>query len=336
MRAFSAFCAVFVLAAAAASAAVEAKELRLGHQFAESDARHKAARVFAAELRKRAPDLVASVHPNSSLKVDPIQQYEALLEGKMELSIYPMPYAAAKIPELAIVSMPAVPANAELAGVLRGSEFEEKLQKFCEEKGFRILTWWWFDGGMASRKRAVTGPESIKGLVARSSGGEAFNTVLAAAGANILRLPPSELRPSMETGKLEVSQSSYETLMSFGLHEVSQFATIGGYSTLTVLVPIIISKTVWSSLSMDERIAVEQAAEASSIYFEATQREAEETAVEKFTKSGAKIQKLSFDDYAAWVQIAKDTAWKNYRAVSPKANELFDAMLQSFVDSGKR
>src|SRR5262249_32353771 len=58
-----------------------ARELRLSHQMPESDARHRAARVLAAELKKRAPDLAITIHPNSTLIADPPQQYEAIIEG---------------------------------------------------------------------------------------------------------------------------------------------------------------------------------------------------------------------------------------------------------------
>jgi len=81
--------------------------------------------------------------------------------------------------------MPGVPLSAEAASLLKGTEFEEQLQRLCEEKGFRILTWWWLDGGMASRAQAVTGPASIKGMIARSGGGKGFNSMLSAAGASI-------------------------------------------------------------------------------------------------------------------------------------------------------
>ena len=145
-----------------------------------------------------------------------------MLEGKIEMTIYPMGYASAKFPELSVVTMPGVPSNAEAAGLLKGSEFEEKLQQLCEEKGFRILTWWWFDGGMASRARAVTGPESIKGLTARSGGGNDFNSMLAAAGAKIASMPLTEVRPSMEAGKLDVAQNSFELLVSLRFQEFAQ------------------------------------------------------------------------------------------------------------------
>lgn len=312
---------------------VDARELKLNHQFGETDARHRAARVFAAEVRKYANDLTVAVHPKSVLGVAPEKQLDALLDGKFDFAILPMGYAAAKYPELAILSMPAIPATAEVAAHLRGSEFESLLQTFCMERGFRILGWWWFDGGMASRKRPVTGPASIKGLAARSSGGEAFNLVLEAAGARIVRMSPDDLNKSMKADTLEVSQSSYETLMNYKLYEVSHFATLGGYSAYVTMVPIIVSRATWDSLVPDSQDILVRAADASTIYMEQIQREAAEQAVAHFTSANAKIGTLSFEDYVAWASLAKDTAWKKYREGGPKAVQLMDAMLRSFIAS---
>lgn len=331
-----AFCALLWLETIGTGAAT-ARELRLSHQLPESDARHRAARVLAAELKRRAPDLVITIHPNSSLIADPPQQYEAIIDGRIEMAVYPMAYASARFPELSIVTMPGIPSNAEAASLLKGSEFEVKLQELCEEKGFRILTWWWLDGGMVSRTRAITGPQSVKGLTARSGGGNDYHAVLAAAGASILPMPLSEVRPSLEGGKLAVVQNSFEALVSFRIHEVAKFVTIGGsYGTFTVFTPIIISQAVWQSLSEPEREALEEAAAVADIFFEATQREAHEGAIEAFTKAGVEVQPLSFEDYAAWLQIAKETAWKKYRSTSPRANELFDELLKSFINSSKQ
>jgi len=328
-------CAALMVLLMAAGPA-DARELRLSHQLPESDARHRAARVLAAEVKKRAPDLSIKIFPNSSLKIPPPEQYEAMLEGKIEMTILPMGYASAKVAELSVVTLPGVPLNAEAASLLKGSEFEEKLQQFCEEKGFRILTWWWFDGGMASRAHAVTGPDTIKGLTARSGGGNDFNNMLSAAGAKIASMPLTEVRPSMEAGKLDVAQNSFELLVSLKFHEFAKFVTVGGYSTLTVFMPVLISKSAWDGLSDGERQALEDAAAASNIFLEASQREAQEQAIEVFTKAGVKVQELSFEEYSAWLQVAKDGPWKSYRALSPRAADLFDSLLRSFINSGTR
>lgn len=328
--------AVLCLAVAAMEQAA-AGELRLSHQFPPDDARHKASRVLAAELKKRMPSLAISIHPKSSLIADPVKQYDAMMEGKIEMAVYPMAYATAKFPELAVTTMPGVPSNAEAAALLKGSEFEARLQELCEEKGFRILTWWWLDGGMASGVRAITGPETIKGLTARSGGGGGYNAMLTAAGASLLSMPLTEVAGSIREGKLGVAQNSFEAFVSYRFQDVAKYVTVGGgYGTLTVFTPVIISKAAWESLGEEERQALEDAAAVSNIYFDAGQRESQETAVEAFAKAGVQVQPLSFEEYAAWLEIAKVTAWKSYREVSPRASDLFDALLRSFINSGIR
>jgi TRAP-type transport system periplasmic protein len=326
--------AAFFLASLLGSGA-SARELRLSHQWPESDARHKASRVLMAELRKRSANLSISIHPNSSLKFKPVEQYDALLEGKIELAVYPIAYQSAKVPEFSIGLLPGVPSNAETASLLKGTDFESKLQKICEEKGFRILTWWWVGGAVASRAQEVAGPDSVKGLRARG-GDRAFDDMLAAAGASVQSMPSSEIRAAMEADKLDVALTSFESFMSFRVTEQAKFATLGGNGIWVTFTPVIISKAVWDSLSGDERQALEEAARASNIYFEATQRDAEQAAGEAFTKAGAKVRELTFEEYAAWLHIARDSSWKKYQSVSPRAAELFTAMLQSFVDSGRR
>jgi len=318
-------------------AGAAARELRLSHQLPTDDGRHKAALEFAAELKKRGSSLTISIHPSGSLIADPSKQYEALVEEKIELTIYPMAYAAAKFPEMAVVTMPGVPANAGAAALLKGSEFETKLQELCWEKGFRILGWWWLDGGMASGIRPVTGPATIKGLTARSGGGGGYNTMLIAAGADLMAMPLSEVAGSLREGRLGVAQNSFETLLSYRIQDAAKFVTVGaGYGTLTAFTPLLISKSVWVGLREEERQALEDAAAVSDISFQAGQRDAHETAVKAFSRAGAKVQPLSFEDYAAWLEIARETAWKDYRAISPRTRELFDSLLRSFINSTPR
>jgi TRAP-type C4-dicarboxylate transport system substrate-binding protein len=68
-----------------------ASDLRISHQWsANVDARDRAARVFAAEVAKRLPHVKISIHPNSSLGIKPAEQYDAMLDGRVEMAIFPM------------------------------------------------------------------------------------------------------------------------------------------------------------------------------------------------------------------------------------------------------
>src|SRR6266581_4615952 len=84
-----------------------AQELKISHQFkADVDARDRAARMLVAETLKRAPHLKLSVHPDSSLKIKPVEQLDAMAAGSLAMSVYPMIYGASKAPELAITMFP--------------------------------------------------------------------------------------------------------------------------------------------------------------------------------------------------------------------------------------
>ena len=94
--------------------------------------------------------------------------------------------------------------------------------------------------------------------------------MLAAAGAKITDMPLTEVRAAMQAGKLDVAQNSFELFVSMRFHEFAKSVTVGGHSTLTVFMPVLISKAVWEELSDTERQALEEAAAASDIYFEAS------------------------------------------------------------------
>ena len=76
------------------------QEIRISHQWEEhTDARDRAARIFAHEAQMRAWGLKFSVHPNSSLNIKPRELLDALQNNKLEMAIFPLVYAAPKVPE---------------------------------------------------------------------------------------------------------------------------------------------------------------------------------------------------------------------------------------------
>jgi TRAP-type transport system periplasmic protein len=314
----------------------QSQELKISHQFpAEVDSRDRAARMFIAEVLKRAPHLKLSLHPASSLKIEPVAQMGALASGELAMSIFPLIYAVGRAPEMAITMFPFVPADLEMAAQLRGTPFEQKLQVLAEANGVRILTWWWMPGGIASHQHEIGGPQTVKGLkLSLPEGG--FERMFALAGARDTTLVPSPYaRDAMRDGKLDGTLTSLESLVNMRMYEQSKSATIGGIGNFMNLQPLMISKVVWDGLAIDEKSALEAAAEATNGYFASMQREAEQNAIAAFTKAGASVHRLDIDEYEAWTRIAKDTVWPEYRKLSPVANELFVALLTSLIQSGK-
>ena len=91
-----------------------AQEIKISHQFkANTDGRDKATRLFVEEVGKRDKSLKFRIYPGSSLNIKPVAQLDALQAGTLEMAVFPMSYAAGKIPEFSITIMP----NAESSTV---------------------------------------------------------------------------------------------------------------------------------------------------------------------------------------------------------------------------
>jgi TRAP-type transport system periplasmic protein len=226
-----------------------AGELRISHQWApEIDARDRAARIFVREVQSRLPQTRISIHPQSSLGINPVEQYDALVDGRIEMAIFPMFYTAPRIPELSITLLPAVPATIEQAQLLKGTEFHRRLQEFCESKGIHVLTWWWLAGGIVSRAIEIGGPVTFKGLTVRS-GDPNFDVMFEGLGASPEIMPSTEIGPKMREGALDAALASYESLVSLRIFEQTKFAIFGGNALYVSLHPLMISAKVWNGLS---------------------------------------------------------------------------------------
>jgi TRAP-type C4-dicarboxylate transport system substrate-binding protein len=289
---------------------------------------------FVAELQKRLPLTTIRIHPQSSLGIKPIEQYDALLDGRTEMAIFPMFYIAPRIPELSITLLPAIPATTGQAQVLKGTAFHKRFQEFCESKGVHVLTWWWLAGGIVSRAVEIGGPATYKGLRVRS-GDPNFDRMFEALGATSEIIPSTEIGPKMQQGTLDAALASFESLISLRVFEQTKFAILGGNAIYVSLHPLMISARIWNTLSDLEKSAFEEAAEIANADFESNQRAAEQEAVSTFRNAGANVRPMTFEEYESWLRIANATSWRTYRESSETAKLLFDSMLQSFISGGQ-
>jgi len=85
-----------------------AVELKISHQFAEADARNELAVEFASKVEKATAGAVTfKVFPSSAL-FKPNAQYDAMLKGALDMSIFPLAYASGKVPEFESTLMPCI------------------------------------------------------------------------------------------------------------------------------------------------------------------------------------------------------------------------------------
>ena len=319
---------VAVCVAALLSTSALAQEIKISHQWkANADGRDLATRVFVKEVNARDPNLKFRIYPAQSLGIKPIAQLDALQNGTLEMAVFPMSYAVGKAAEFSIVIMPGTIPTLEHAMKLRGTPFQKQLQDLAHANGIHIMTWWWTPGAFATKDREITGPKSVDGLKMRAAD-PTFESMLKAAGASVVNMPSTEIYPSLQSGVLSGTLTSAETFVSMRLYEQTKYATTPGkYSLWMLLQPLIMSKQHWDKLTPAQQKIFEEAALKSDEYFLGLQREAVSDMEKEYKKAGAKVHEMTQAEYDQWVALARDTAWKEFAAKSPRSKELLEALL---------
>lgn len=301
------------------------KTLKLSHQWQMGDGRDKGARLFAKEVEKRDASLRFRIYPGASLISNPVKQIDALSDGAIDLSIFPLIYAVGRAPEFSATIIPGAVSSVADAKRLQGTEYETLLQDVAREHGFRILTWWWTEGGIANRVRAITDPASVAGLKFRGAD-RTLDAMLVKAGASVFSMPSTELYSALQTGVLDGLMTSYETFLSMRLYEQVKYATLGGdYTTFVVFQPLVVSTKVWDALTPAQQAIFTEAAQATQGEFDKAQYALREQVVERFRKAGVDVRAMSAQEYDAWLALAKETAWPAFSAISPRAASLLKA-----------
>lgn len=314
-----------IFAAAAIATPLAAQEIKISHQWkANTDARDKATRIFVEEVNKKDKSLKFRIYPGSSLNIKPVAQLDALQSGQLEMAVFPMSYAVGKIPEMSITIMPGTITSYNHAMRLKGSAFHKKLQELSEKNGIHIVTWWWTPGGFASKVKLIGGPETVKGEKMRAAD-PTFESMLKAAGASVINIPSTEIYPSLQSGVLTSTLTSAETFVSMRIYEQTKYATVGGdYTLWWLLQPLVMSKAAWDKLTPAQKKIFQAAADKSDAWFKDAQAKAVTNMEAVYKKAGAEVKALTKQEFDAWIDLAKKTAWPDFQAKSADAKELLE------------
>src|SRR5690349_15818 len=117
--------AAALAAAAIAGAAVAAPvTLRASHQFpgGKGDVRDEMVQIIARDAKAAGVDLDIQVYPGASL-FKPNEQWNALVNGQLDISSFPLDYASGKVREFGATLMPGLVRNHERAARLANSQF---------------------------------------------------------------------------------------------------------------------------------------------------------------------------------------------------------------------
>src|SRR5213078_811497 len=145
--------------------------LKASHQFpgGKGDARDEMVQIIAREAKAANVGLEIQVYPGASL-FKPNDQWNAMVNGQLDISSFPLDYASGKIGAFSATLMPALVRSHDRATRLNDSPFMTEIKTKIDKAGVVALSDAWLAGAVASKRGCILKPQDIKGLKIRSAG----------------------------------------------------------------------------------------------------------------------------------------------------------------------
>src|SRR5438105_11997463 len=224
-----------VVAFLALAATAQGQTLKASHQFpgGKGDARDEMVQIIARDAKAANVGLDVQVYPGASL-FKPNEQWNALVNGQLDISSFPLDYASGKERAFGATLMPGLVRNHERAARLGDSKFMKEIRAKIEKAGVIVLSDAWLAGAVASKKACVRTPADIKGVKIRSAG-PTFAAMWQAAGASIVSIPSNEVYNALQTGVAEATDTSSGSFVSFRIYEQVKCITAPGQNALWLM-----------------------------------------------------------------------------------------------------
>ena len=328
----SLFCIIIVLAAAVSFLLIQADTslaksmtLKVSHQFAKGDVRDQMGRVFGDMVTKRTNGEIKFRHYPAKSLYKPKEQWDAMRKGGLDMSVFPLDYASGKVPQLSITLMPCSVANIQQGLTWRNKPIGKKVDALMEANGVRNLVWAWFDGGMASKIKQIKVPADVKGTKLRAAG-KKYEFMMREAGASITSMPSSETYHALSTGVLDTMMTSSASFVSYRLYEVLKYINAPrDFSIWYMAENLVISEKTWQRLTPEQQKIFMEVAEWMHVnWIYPNFKTLVDKLIAAYTKAGVDIHYMTEAEFNAWMEFAKETAWKNFAETVDGGQELLD------------
>ncbi|HEY5291962.1 MAG TPA: TRAP transporter substrate-binding protein DctP [Burkholderiales bacterium] len=329
MTKFKRMAILTALAAATLSgSALAATTLRASHQFpgGKGDVRDEMVQIIAREAKAANVDLEIQVYPGASL-FKPNEQWNALVNGQLDISSFPLDYASGKVRAFGATLMPGLVRSHDRAARMNDSKFMKEIKAKIEKAGVVVLSDAWLAGAVASKKACIRTPADIKGLKIRSAG-PTFAAMWQAAGASIVSVPSNEVYNALQTGVAEATDTSTGSFVSFRIYEQVKCITAPGENALWFMYePVLMSKKAFDKLNKKQQDALLKAGKKAQEYFSKEAKGLDDAMVKAFKEHKVEVVTLTPAEYDAWIKVAKESSYAEFAKEVPDGRQLIDDAL---------
>jgi len=294
-----------------AATTASSETLKASHQWpgGKGDVRDEMVQIIAREVGKADVGIDVKVYPGKSL-YKPKEQWGAMVKGQLDISAFPLAYAAGRHPEFDSTLMPGLVKNHDHAKRLNDSPFMDDIKKIINDAGVVVLADAWLAGGFASKQNCILGPETMKGQVTRAAG-KAFEQMLVGAGASIASMPSSEIYNGLQTGVLDAANTSSGSFVSYRIYEQAKCLTApGDYALWFMYEPLLMSKKSFDKLNKEQQDALMAAGQTAEDFFFGAAKGLDDKLVKAYQDAGVEVVTMNAEQAKAWRDIANETSYK--------------------------
>jgi TRAP-type C4-dicarboxylate transport system substrate-binding protein len=282
--------------------------------------------IIARDAKAANIDLEIQVYPGASL-FKPNEQWNALVNGQLDISSFPLDYASGKVRAFGATLMPGLVRSHERAQRLNDSPFMKQIKAQIEKGGVIVLADAWLGGAIASKKGCIRKPDDIKGLKVRSAG-PTFAAMWQAAGASIVSIPSNEVYNALQTGVADATDTSSGSFVSFRIYEQVKCVTAPGNNALWFMYePVLMSKKSFNRLNKKQQEVLLQAGRKSQEYFAKEAPGLDEQMVKVFKDHKVEVVTLTAAEYEQWIKVAQQSSYAEFAKEVPNGKKLIDDAL---------
>lgn len=312
--------------------------LRLTHQWPDAttemaegaDFRAVLARRFAEQVEEETGgSLKVEIFPNGSL-VGATEQYDSIMQGATDLSVFPLDYASGRVPEFSVTLLPALVRNHEQAQAWFENPIGEEVTALMEENGVIPLTNVFNAGAIGATGEPIVTPDDVEPGTKMRAAGAYVERMLVDAGAGITSLPSSEIYSALQTGVLDAAVTSTGSFASYNLQEqVDSFTSPAGGNTFWMMYePLIMSKEKFESLCEEQQQAITSVGEGLQEFAYTASEEDDARVADFFKEAGVEVVPMDDAAFEQWRELAQPQ-WEEFASTSPRAAELLELAKQA-------
>src|SRR5436190_12431403 len=220
--------------------------------------------------------------------------------GLLTLGYQSSSYLTDRVPELSLVDLPFVFADARTArAAIDGALGHELARKIEERVNYRILGW--FENGFrhtSNRVRSVREPRDLAGLCIRVLPSAVQARTFELLGARPMRMDLTEAIESIKRGEIDAQENPLTNTVTYGVHKFHRFHTLSRH--FYVSRPIFVHRPAFEGWPEPLRDAMRRAAKDAIAFQRGLHEREEEDARGVIAAEGGEVVELTVEGREAF------------------------------------